>query len=54
MKVLLLLLLLSLGIASGFLVAFFWAIRSGQYDDDCTPGMRILLDDDSPLNKVDE
>jgi cbb3-type cytochrome oxidase maturation protein len=28
-----------------FLVAFFWAQRSGQNDDLYTPSVRILLDD---------
>lgn len=29
--------------------AFFWAVRSGQFDDLETPALRILLDDeDSP------
>jgi len=27
--------------------AFFWAVRSGQFDDLDTPQWRILLDDDS-------
>lgn len=27
--------------------AFFWAVRSGQFDDMDTPQWRILLDDDS-------
>lgn len=27
--------------------AFFWAVRSGQFDDLDTPAWRILLDDDS-------
>lgn len=35
----------SLFIALIFLGAFIWAVRSGQYDDDYTPSMRILLDD---------
>jgi cbb3-type cytochrome oxidase maturation protein len=26
--------------------AFFWAVRSGQFDDLDTPAVRILLDDD--------
>ncbi len=33
-------------IAGGFLFAFFWAVKDGQYDDDFTPSMRILIDDD--------
>ena len=27
--------------------AFFWAVRSGQFDDLDTPAVRILLDDDT-------
>jgi len=27
-------------------VAFFWAVRSGQFDDLESPAWRILLDDD--------
>jgi len=27
--------------------AFFWAVRSGQFDDLDTPAWRILLDDDT-------
>jgi len=36
-------------------VAFFWAIRSGQFDDLETPAWRILLDDDRkpPTNPGD-
>lgn len=26
---------------------FFWAVRSGQFDDLDTPAVRILLDEDS-------
>jgi cbb3-type cytochrome oxidase maturation protein len=32
-------------VAGGFLVAFLWAVRSGQYDDDYTPSVRILFED---------
>jgi cbb3-type cytochrome oxidase maturation protein len=45
MIVILLLIPLSLLMAGGFLWAFVWAVRSGQYDDTCTPSMRILADD---------
>ena len=36
--------------------AFFWAVRSGQFDDLETPAWRILLDDDSrpPESKVNK
>jgi cbb3-type cytochrome oxidase maturation protein len=39
---------LSLLVALGFLFAFIWAVRSGQYEDTCTPAMRILTDDPKP------
>jgi len=32
-------------VAGGFLAAFVWAVRSGQYDDDYSPAIRILFDD---------
>jgi cbb3-type cytochrome oxidase maturation protein len=35
--------LVLLGVA---VAAFFWAVRSGQYDDLESPGWKILLDDD--------
>jgi cbb3-type cytochrome oxidase maturation protein len=28
--------------------AFFWAVRSGQFEDLDTPAVRILLDDEEP------
>lgn len=46
MKIILLLIVLSLLVALSFLCAFFWAVRSGQYDDDYTPSVRILLEDE--------
>lgn len=46
MRIILLLIILSLIVAIGFLFAFFWAVRNGQYDDDVTPSMRILLEED--------
>ncbi|HMQ08721.1 MAG TPA: cbb3-type cytochrome oxidase assembly protein CcoS [Saprospiraceae bacterium] len=45
MKIILFLIGISIVIASGFLISFFWAVRTGQYDDDYTPSVRILLDD---------
>ncbi|MCB9308890.1 MAG: cbb3-type cytochrome oxidase assembly protein CcoS [Lewinellaceae bacterium] len=40
------LIIISLVVAIAFLIAFFWAVRNGQYDDEYTPSVRILLDDD--------
>ncbi len=48
MSVILLLIPLSIALAAGFLAAFIWAVRSGQYEDTCTPSMRLLLDDRNP------
>ena len=45
MIVILLLIPLSIIIAIGFLAAFIWAVRSGQYEDTCTPSMRLLLEE---------
>jgi cbb3-type cytochrome oxidase maturation protein len=29
-----------------FLGGFIWAVKSGQYEDDYTPSVRMLFDDD--------
>jgi cbb3-type cytochrome oxidase maturation protein len=39
-------LLIPLGLIVLALWAFFWAVRSGQFDDLETPAVQILLDDD--------
>jgi len=49
MSVILLLIPLSLVMAGLFLGAFVWAVRRGQYEDTCTPSMRILVEDDAAL-----
>jgi cbb3-type cytochrome oxidase maturation protein len=45
MSALIVLLSISLLVAGGFLAAFIWSVRQGQYDDDYTPSIRILFDD---------
>jgi cbb3-type cytochrome oxidase maturation protein len=32
-------------VAVGFLAAFIWSVRDGQYEDDYTPSVRILFED---------
>jgi len=54
MKIILVLIIISLFIAGGFLFAFFWAVRDGQYDDDFTPSMRILIDDDMISSELND
>ena len=42
----------SLIIAGGFLIAFLWSVKDGQYDDEYSPAHRILFDDtikDKPI-----
>lgn len=39
-------LIVSLGIALFFLALYIWATRSGQFDDDYTPSVRILFEDE--------
>ncbi|MEO1513365.1 MAG: cbb3-type cytochrome oxidase assembly protein CcoS [Bacteroidota bacterium] len=51
MKIILLLIVISLLVALGFLVAFLWAVRSGQYDDSCTPAIRMLFEDPQKQTK---
>ena len=46
MNVIFLLIAVSLLVAIGFLLTFIWTIKSGQYEDDYTPSVRILFDDE--------
>jgi len=46
------LILISLTIAVIFLIAFFWSIKSGQYEDVYTPSVRMLFDE--PKKEDDE
>lgn len=45
MSVILVLIGFSLLVAVGFLIAYLWAVKSGQYDDKYTPSVRILFDE---------
>lgn len=36
---------ISLVLAITFLVAFIWAVKSGQYEDDFSPSLRILYEE---------
>ncbi|MCF8295173.1 MAG: cbb3-type cytochrome oxidase assembly protein CcoS [Bacteroidales bacterium] len=45
MSVIVLLVIIGILVAAGFLIAFIWAVRSGQYDDSYSPSVRILFDD---------
>jgi cbb3-type cytochrome oxidase maturation protein len=46
MSVIIILIGASVTVAVGFLAAFLWAVKSGQFEDDYTPSVRILFDDE--------
>jgi len=46
MNILFLLIGVSLFAALIFLAMFIWAVKTGQYEDNYTPSMRILFDED--------
>lgn len=45
MFVIFILIALSLIVALVFLFIFIWNVKSGQYEDDYTPSVRMLFDD---------
>lgn len=45
MQIVIVLIGASLLVALGFLAAYLWAVKSGQYDDKYTPSIRILFDE---------
>lgn len=44
-------LVVSLLIAVFFLVSFLWATKSGQFEDDYTPSVRILYEDELTIKE---
>lgn len=51
MSILIILIVVSLTIALLFLGLFSWAVRSGQYQDTDSPGIRLLYEDKKPKKK---
>ncbi len=47
MSVLILLIGASLIVALGFLFGFIWSVKNGQFDDDYTPSVRMLFDEET-------
>jgi cbb3-type cytochrome oxidase maturation protein len=45
MSVVFVLIAFSILVAGGFLAAFVWAVRNGQFEDRYTPSVRMLLDE---------
>jgi cbb3-type cytochrome oxidase maturation protein len=46
MSVLFILIIISIVVAASFLGAFIWSVKNGQYEDDYTPSVRMLFDDE--------
>ena len=54
MSVIYLLISISIIVAICFFIAFIRAVKSGQYDDDYTPSVRMLFDDELVKAKVEK
>jgi cbb3-type cytochrome oxidase maturation protein len=51
MSVIILLIGVSVLVAGAFLAAFLWSVKNGQMDDDYTPSIRMLFDDEINTTK---
>jgi len=51
MSVIILLIIFSVIVATAFLVAFIWAVKSGQFDDTKSPSVRMLFEDNTSKKK---
>jgi cbb3-type cytochrome oxidase maturation protein len=52
MSVMFVLIGFSLLVALIFLGLFIWAVKSGQFDDKYTPSVRMLFDDEKPVEET--
>ena len=51
MEVIFVLIGCSVFVALIFLIAFLWGTKSGQFDDDYTPSVRMLFDNETKQSK---
>ena len=51
MSVIFVLIAFSSFVALIFLAAYIWSVKSGQYDDNYTPSVRILFDNEIKKNE---
>lgn len=51
MSVIIILLIVSVCIAGGFLLAFLWSVNDGQFEDEFSSANRILFEDTILNNK---
>ena len=54
MGVLIILIGVSILVALGFLIAFIWSVKTGQYEDDYTPSVRMLFDNEPTIINTTE
>ncbi len=54
MSVIWILVACSVAVALGFLIAFIWAVRTGQYDDKYTPSVRILFEEEQKTSTFNQ
>ncbi len=54
MEILFILIPLGILILAVMVAAFFWAIKSGQFEDMEGPAYKILMDDDDPLDPIQQ
>ncbi|MCT4664189.1 MAG: cbb3-type cytochrome oxidase assembly protein CcoS [Flavobacteriales bacterium] len=52
MEIIYLLIGVSFIVAVFFLGVFLWSVKSGQFEDDYTPSVRILFDDNKKKQKT--
>ena len=52
MNIIVILILISVLVAVTFLGAFYWAVKSGQFEDTDSPSVRMLIDDKRPKKKL--
>lgn len=50
MAIIVVLICVSVVVASLFLWAFIWSVKSGQYDDTYTPSVRMLFEDQQTVS----
>lgn len=54
MGIIYVMLVVSLLIALFFLISFIWAVKSNQFEDDYSPSVRILFDDEQTETKKED
>lgn len=54
MSVILVLIITSIVVAVAFLGAFFWAVKSGQYDDTYSPSVRMLFEEKGKMKSKEK